>query len=958
MASAKKGFLQRVFNIYPGEERHALLFAFLGFIWAFGATSGLKFADALFILHVGAESLPQAYTLIACGMFGIAFILLYAFHHFSSYRIYLTTLILGMTFYLFILTCIFLKIGSDSQWFWYSLKLGGFYLFAVLMTCYWTFIDQYHHLQDAKRLYSLFSSTIFLGAAATGLLMNSGLLDLEHLIFLILFMLSFTYFWVRKIARDIALVAHEDSEHEGQVTETGNYFKFFFKSIASSPFTLLLMTSNFLIYLLLVITEYNYMFTFENYFASQPDSTLGGGTEADLTRFLGQNLATVSVGNLFFGLFIYSRLVRRFGIGSLLLITPTLLIIAFTGWSLSPSLLFPLIGFFVVEGTLYVIDDSNFNLMLNAVPSKLKYKIRVIIESFFEPVGVLTSALLLSSFQNQSKLLGLILSICAFCVALALSATYLKAIFFNLSANAIHFRRSITDWIAKMTEKQQKVAENRLLGIFKLGDEQAQLFACEGLLAFEDPTILKRLLNYASHMKGATKVKLVQLFEKSAFAKNALVLDSLQEWIQHDFDPLLQSTVYFYLAKQGLLHPEKILGELKARKEITSAPETADVTSLRALESSDILFQGAAIIALKKSLAYLPPTTAAYNRTLAAHHLQLLLDSHHEDELCMGLQILGIDGDMHDVDILISYLKHPSLVVARTAAKAIAYAGMLDSIRQAPLIIGQLNQISDNEVRMDCLRALEQVNDSSLVDDIIHASLHFRPNERRLIEEVIFKMGLRTVPNLLSTMRDTHVPDRSRLLAGRILGRLALPQLHANLSDIIGQEIERAYFYFYHYHTIQSLNPSLDLSILQDVLITGYHSVLDFIIQILGVAGEVEDEELLSRALRSRNPKVRSQVVETLEKTCEPKIFRLLQPLVDDIPYEEKIRTSIKSGYKSMNLNHLLDKLSESSAQIDQIIASTMKYHLDLPNWRESLRQQMSRQDEIFHHFAYELLDS
>lgn len=937
MGAEKKGLLQRIFSIYPGEERHALLFAFLGFIWAFGATCALKFADALFLLHVGAESLPQAYTLISCGMFCISFILLYSFHKFSSYRIYLTTLQIGFTFYIFIFACLLFHIGSDSQWLWYALKLAGFYLFAVLMTCYWTFIDQYHHLQDAKRLYSLFSSTIFLGAASTGLLMHSGLLNLEHLIIVIISLLFFTYFWVYKIARDIPLVAHEDAEQEGQVYDNGHYFKFFIKSILSSRFTLLLMTSNFLIYLLLVITEYNYMFTFENYFAVQHDSNVGGGTEASLTLFLGQCLATVSVGNLFFGLFIYSRIVRCFGIGSLLLITPILLIIAFTGWSMSSSLLFPLIGFFVVEGTLYVIDDNNFNLLLNAVPTKLKYKIRVIIESFFEPVGMLVSALLLSFFQNQSKLLGLILAMCALCVALTLSATYLKALFFNLSANAIHFQRTIFDWIRKMTERQQKTAENRLLGIFKLGDEQAQLFACEGLLAFEDLALLKRLLNYASHMKAGTKTKLVHLFEQSSFAKNHLMLDTLQEWIRQDFDPQLYSTIYFYLAKQGLLHPEKIMGEL---------------------ESSDIQLQGAAIIALKQSLAYLPPTTAAYNRTLAAHYLKLLLDSHHEEELCMGLQILGIDGDTHDIDILISYLSHPSLTIVRAAAKSIAQAKFLDSIHQAPLIINKLSQISDNEVRLSCLKALEQVNDSSLVDDIIHASLHFRPNERRLTEEVIFKMGLRTVPTLLSMMRDTHIPDRCRLLAGRILGRLALPQLRANLSDIIRQEIERAYFYFYHYHTIQPLHPELDLSILQDVLITGYHSVLDFIIQILGIAGEVEDEELLSRSLRSRNPKVRSQVVETLEKTCEPQIFRLLQPLVDDIPYEEKIRAYIKSGHKTLSLNDLLDKMSESSAQIDQIIAATMKYHLNLPNWRESLRQQMSRQDEIFHRFAYELLDS
>ena len=937
MIAGRKGLLQRIFNIYPGEEHHALMFAFLGFIWAFGATCSLKFADALFLLHVGAESLPRAYTLIACGMLGIAVILLYSFHKFVSSRIYLNVLLTGMSFYIFVLGCRLLHIGESSQWFWYALKLAGFYLFAILMTCYWTFIDQYHHLQDAKRLYSLFSSMIFLGAASTGLLMNSGLLDLEHLIILIIGLLGFTYYWVTKITREMPLIAHEDVEQEGQIYEQGNYFKFFIKSILESRFTLLLMTSNFLIYLLLVITEYNYMFTFEHHFASQTNADAGGGTEASLTLFLGRCLAAVSVSNIIFGLFFYSRLVRRFGINVMLFITPVLLIIAFIGWSFNTSLIFPLIGFFVVEGTLYVIDDNNFNLLLNAVPTKLKYKIRVMIESFFEPIGMLASAMLLAFFQNHSKMLGLILAIFLLGVAIALSSNYLKALFFNLSENAVHFQRRVADWINKMTDKQQKAAENRLLGILKLGDEKAQLFACEGLLAFEDPSILKRLLNYASNMKASTKTTLVHFFEQSVFAKNSLVLDALQEWIQQDFDPQLKSTVYFYLAEQGLLHPEKIVNELK---------------------NPDLLLRGAAIIALKKSLAYLPPTTAAYNRTLAAYHLKQLLDSPHEEELCMGLQILGVEGDAHDIDILISYLKHSSLMVVRTAAKSIAESGILDSIRQAPIIIDQLIQITDNEARLSCLKALEQVNDSSLVYELIQRSRHFRPNERRLTEEVIFKMGLRTVPTLLSITRDTEIPDRCRLLAGRILGRLALPQLRANLFDIIRQEIERAYFYFYHYHTIQSHHPDLDLSMLQDVLITGYHSVLDFIIQILGVAGEVEDEELLSRSLRSRNPKVRSQVIETLEKTCEPAIFRLLQPLVNDIPYEEKIRAYEKAGHKPLSLNNLLDKMSKSSAQIDQIIAATMKYNLDLPNWRESLRQQMSRQDEIFHHFAYELLES
>src|SRR5205823_5624697 len=111
------------------------------------------------------------------------------------------------------------------------------------------------------------------------------------------------------------------------------------------------------------------------------------------------------------------------------------------------------------------------------------------------------------------------------------------------------------------------------------------------------------------------------------------------------------------------------------------------------LQNPDIALQGAAIIAIKKSLAHVSPSVAAYHRTLAAQHLKLLLDSHHEPEICMGLEILGIDGDSHDIDLIIPFLQHPSIQVARRAAKSIteiAEVDPIDSIRQAPKILSLL----------------------------------------------------------------------------------------------------------------------------------------------------------------------------------------------------------------------------------------------------------------------------
>lgn len=926
---------QRAFNIYPGETRNALLFACLGFLWAFGVTCGLKFADALFLIHVGADSLPELYTWTSCGMLLIASVLLYAFNRYSSSKIFHITLATGISFYLMILLYLFLNSGAEGEWFWYTLRIAGSFLFAVLMTCYWTFVDQYHHIQDAKRLFTLYSSTLFLGATSTGIVMQSGMLSLEMVIMLVIALLLMTTFSIRRITSIVPAISHEDTEPEGQGTEQASSLRYMIQSILTSRFTLLLMASNLLMQLLSVITEFNYMSTFQNYFASESIEGTGGGTEAQLTVFLGQWLAIVSCANLFFGLFVYSRVIRRFGVTSMLLTTPTLLMISFTGWSLSEALLFPLIGFFVVEGTLYVIDDSNFNLLLNAVPTKLKYKIRVVIESFFEPVGMLTSAILLHLFQNQSKMIGLVLAACMLVIGLGLRSQYLKALFSNLTENAIHFQRTIETWLSFMSEKQQHSAEHRLLAILKLGDDSASLFACEGLLAFENRDILEKLLNYASQMPSNMKLKLLNLLEQSPFAKEDIVLDTLYRWAYENIE--LRGPVHFYLAKQGLLHPEK---------------------ALFLLSSPDKLLQGAAIMALKDSFAELPPPIAARNRSIAEVHLKMLLDSPDEDDVCMGLRLLGIEGNSNDIDTLLTYLDNPSLIVARTAAQAIAQADEIDPIRHSMALLTHLKEATDNEIRLSCLKALGKTRDSTLVAGIIESSIHFRPNERRLIESIVVQMGLKTVPTLIAIIKDSQLHDRCRMLAGGALGRLSLPQLRANLQDIIQHEIDRAYFYYIHSHSLTQRYPQLDLNLLSETLYTGYQSALDFIIQLLGAAGEVEDVELLSRSIRSRNPKVRSQVVETLEKTCEHTIFRLLRPLLEDIPYEEKLNAYLKSGHTLLSLTELLDKMSESPAQMDRIMAATLKYQLNLPNWRESLRQQMLQQDEIFHHFAYELLDA
>lgn len=931
-----RSLFRKLFGLYPGEEKQAALFALLSFLWAFGVTLGSKFADALFLLRVGAESLPLAYTLTACCLLGAASFLMYAYHSITPYRILLSVILLGALFYSLVYICVLLNIGQGTQTLWFTLKVVGYLLFAVTITCFWLFVDEYYQLQDAKRLYAVFTACIFLGVATTGFIMRAGILELDYLFLVIAILLLITAYSVVFIAKKVPTV-HDEGAMEIGVSTEHQSLRFLLKSIFTSRFTLFLMVGNFLTQLLMVITEFNYMSAFQEYFQARGTFSPTEDTEAGLTLFLGQWLATVSVTNLFFGLFLYSRFVRRFGVSMLVVCTPCILIVAFSGQLMSPSLLFPILGLFVVEGTLIVIDDNNFSLLLNAVPTKVKPKIRVMIESFFEPIGMLVSGLLLTFAPFNSKTLGLVLSCLALGVGLGLRGQYLQALFRNLADHAIHFQRSLQSWLATMRPKEKKASEHHLLAILKLGDERAQLFACEGLLAFEDVHLLQKLLHFLDDADIPVKMQFLALVENTSFASEALLLDHLAAWIRDEHEPRLKAAVHFYLAKQGLLHPDKAIADL---------------------ESADLQLKGAAILALKKSWAHQSPSNAAYHRTLAAQHLEMLLDSQNAEEVGMGLIILGAEPVPTNVEMLMPFLKNADIAIARKAAFSLSKIIDKQSFRHSQILISLLTFYSDSEMRQSLLKSLEKTLDSSLVWDFLAASIHFRPSERRLTEAMILKMGLRTVPVLLALTKDTHMHDRCRTIAGRILGQLALPQLQANLYDIIKIEIERASFYFYHHEMIPPEYPQLDLKILRSALFTAYQSAIDFIIQMLAAAGSIEDSELLSRSLRSRNPKVRGQVIETLEKTCDPQIFRLILPLVGDVPLEEKLHTYTREGRELLSLTALLDKMEQSASLADRLMAAALKHQLDLPNWRDSLRKQMNSNEETFHHFAYELLDT
>lgn len=902
----------KLLNLYPGEGRSVLLFAFLAFLWSFGTYAAVTLGDGFFLQKMGASLLPEAYFLTAISLFAVTSLFLWAFNHFDAYHIYrivLMTVITATT-----LLALYVTFFDPFPAFWFCLKVFSNTFTVALTTCFWFFIDQYFNTQNAKRLYTIFSSAIFLGNGLGSLFIASFINSFQEggVLAVLAIVFCLTLLAVRYISGRMTPVF--DDLTESSYTPERQPFKRVLKGFIHSRFTQLLIGTYLLIQILYIVTELSYLKGFETYFQ---------GIEAegsnDLIILLGTCTAWLSLANIIFGLFFYSRMVSRIGVNTATLISPLFFLAAFIGLGLVPGLLITIFSLVVVEGVSYVIDENNSNLLLNTVPFALKNKARVAIDSFFEPLGMLISALafLVLPFNTQS--FGLILTMLCLAFALMLRHEYRAAVWDNLSSMALSFQKSLSGWIKLFSAKERRKVTQDLLAKLRCMDEPSQLITLELLLYFDDATILPKLLFQASRFSLKGRVKVVQLFEKSRYCKHPEVIDRLQVWLREMPGSYLQKQIQLYLARLGLLHPDQI-----------STPAT------------DIMSRKARILALKSSWAHLTPETIGQNHAQAQEELELLLSSSESAELAAGIDLLSYEKTSSNLSRVLPYLHHSDDLVVVQAARSLESLIEPSDSCHAPYIIHCLPYCCFSEARLACLNALNKIANSTLINILIPASLHFRPAEKRLVEALVVRIGETAVAPLGALLHDDTLHDRSRLLAGRILYKIAHD--FPDMTELLTKELKRAYFYFYHAHTEGVIIP--------EIIRAEYLSATDLIVQLIGLGGGFEESDLLSRALQSKNPKTRGTALETVEKTCPKKLWQLLKPLIDERPLSDKMRFASRFIDDTL----LIEALQKSASHTTQLTVMTLKASLNFPGWKETADLQRAGKSGLYYQFATELI--
>ena len=928
-------FLRKVFGIYPGEGRTTLRFARFSIYWAFSTLTLENLSDGLFLENIGAGFLPYVYLYAALTMILISSIVVYALRIVSPYQILRKVMIGGA-----LLTGICLVMLSQEvqpSWFWYGVKIFSRLFFSVFLACAWTFIDQYHDLQEAKRVYSLYSAAYFFGIVLSGLVISLLLSVVGYpVLYSIVFCSICLAFWEAKKIVERVPAVHDDTI-EGVFSGDRNSFSILLQLLKKSPYTLCLLAVSLLAQFMTITTEFNYMEIFQKVFqASSPD--LSSNTASQISGFLAKTRGAISLGNLFVGAFLYAPSVRRFGLNNIILLTPSFFLFVYFGLVYKEALWIAILGLIAVEGVLFTVEDNSFNLLTKAVPAKLKSKVRIINDSFFEPIGMLICSFFLFFFESGSRWLGFTFSFIFLAVTFLLRKFYPKAIYTSLKENALHFERRIRDWLLKVGKKESKEAKKDLLKALKSSQEEIVLLSLEGLLSYEDPHLLDQICRASKKLSSEGKKAFISLIENNSLHTHPLVLEQINDWFENTESRELFEKTYFFLARQGLLHPDKVMEDL---------------------DSENLLLRGAAILTLKKSQAPLGAEQGSLHKTIAQKETSLLLQSQNEEEILLGLTLLKEIFGPEGAEKAFLLLNHPSIAIKRQASIALAESCDKSFSPFLPKILEEIEENTDPVIRKNYLLTLGKVGDSSTVKEILQVSKNFRPSEKRLVEQIVLTMGLKTVPILLAFLKEANFHYPCRVLAAKILAQLSLPQLRAHLEEIIAPEKKKAYFTYYHALIIQNQYPENDLHLLEDALLSRSQTVIDFIIHLLGSVGSVEDCELLVHSFRSKSEKVRSNAIESLEKYCDSQIFTWLLPLIEEAPKEEKIYRLQKydPSLTPFSLEELLDELHESPSLSDKVIAAQLKAELEIPNWKETLKKQMKTSEEAFHHFAYELLE-
>lgn len=425
--------LNRLFRVNRGEWPKLVQFGLFGFLLQMGLGIGFSAGDAAFLSHVGADKLPVIFMLTPLVMLFYTGIFSVLMVRYSIDQMVTMTLLLlvagGLT--------LWALLGSTggNPTLYYALKLYLAMWYIGIYSLFWNYTDAYFDIQDAKRLFPLFAAFCALGTAAGAMIVSltAAVIPIHGFMALWAAIALATIPLARMLGRRWQQIAENDADAGDEPQGVRAQLTMLANSFRTSRYTVALTATLFVTLLMTNLAEFQYSTVLQ-----------AGRSEAQLAALFGALYAGSNIFNLIVCLFVFNRLVSRFGVRNVAFILPLTYFATFGLFFLSGGYAAAIAAFFAYHAVLTSIEYNNQNLLFNAVPSAIKRPLRTVIEGMCEPLASLIAGAFLLYAATRLDLrelsgIGVILGAALIAVVVLLRQLYPAAMTANMRRGWLNF---------------------------------------------------------------------------------------------------------------------------------------------------------------------------------------------------------------------------------------------------------------------------------------------------------------------------------------------------------------------------------------------------------------------------------------------------------------------------------------------------------------------------------------
>lgn len=669
-----------------GERPRFLFFALLAVLLGVGLSTGLAAVEALFLTRVGPARLPETFVLAA--LVSAAGSLLYAYWVGRLRNDGFFVLLLS-------LAAIALCVGAGgvrAAWPWAptALLCLFFVLQVVFQNHYWTFTGDYFDTPATRRLFPLLTAAYSLGGAVGGLLaaLLVSVAPLEILILTWAGLQLAAAVWLRARRGSLRVWGPLDLEEADETSLAGMHSAL--RYVRSSRLGRWLVLSSLAMVGALFVAQFLYS---EVFVAHYPD-------EAELAAFVGLLLVATNGLEIAVALVLVPRLIDRVGVARAHLLHPLTTLISFGGLAVGPLLGTGVLARVNRELIENAVAQPVRNLVYNALPFRIRGRLRALLEGLVTQLGMAIAGGLLLLVGPKLSFFGLSLvgagTAAGYLVAaLAVRGEYLRALAGEMRAGRIdldEIGRDVGRWDAARLES---------LWDSLLAEPSPTLPALDLARVLADRGLVRALLRGLRHPEHRVRLVTLNALERGPHR------DTLPALIEasREADADVRAAALRALVALELADDEDVAAALRARVE-----DTAPL--VRALAAAGLGRAGAA--RLRGMAGSSDPELACAALPLLAKEDQDVARARCQDaDPCV--RAAAIDcvrraaGDAWPSDLDIAEdLDHPDVRVRRAVLRALGAAPDAALRERAARAL----EDSDREVRGLARAALARIGDS------------------------------------------------------------------------------------------------------------------------------------------------------------------------------------------------------------------------------------------------------